>query len=308
MLSRLILFAFLGLGSAWAGQSSLCGPTAGIGAELEKIGPLALTDAAAYDQTIAPLQALRARYPEDLFVHERYQDFVQQYGIEGHLRQLTEEYQAFTFQHSGGLMYAYLFARSMIGRSTPSAIERLAEIAAKNPEFAPAHRELAEIYASERFRNPEKEKAEREKFLSSCPGSTLATLPPPLPGSSPLIARAEQMLAQNRDPDAANATALEGLRADEWRLQRIRPHDWYTVDYKRQTQRELQGEYWKVWGLQVRCYRKSRQPEKAAELLAQMEQRIAQLPKSDPNYSEAAATLARLRAEEGQKVQAPSAR
>jgi hypothetical protein len=201
-----------------------------------------------------------------------------------------------------------LRARSMVGRNTPSAIERLREISAKNPDFAPAHRVLAEVYNSERFRNPEKEKAEREKFLSACPGSTLATLPAPVPGPSPLIGRAEQTLGQNADPDAANATALEGLRADEWRLQRIRPHDWYSVDYKRQSQRELQAEYWRVWSLQVRCYRKAHQEEKAAELLGLMDKRAALLPRSDPNYSQALDTLARLHAEEGQKGQTSGTR
>ena len=307
MLLRLAAFALLASATAWAGKSALCEPAADIRGELEK-ATLPIASAEAFERNIAPLQALRSRSPGDLFVHERYQDAVQQYGIEGHLRQLTEEYQALTLEHPGELMYVYLFARSMIGRNTPSAIERLNEILGKNPDFAPAHRELAEIYASEPFRDSAKEKIEQEKFLSACPGSLLARRPAPLPDPSPLIGRAEQMLAQNGNPEAVAAMALEGLGADEWRLQRIRPHDWYSVDYKRRSQRELQAEYWRVWSLQVRCYRKANQAEKAAELLRLMEQRAAMLPQSDPNYPEALAILARLHAADGQAARSPSTR
>lgn len=308
MLFRIAVFALLGSAAAWAGQSALCEPAANIRAELEK-ATLPIASAEAFEQSITPLQALRSRNLGDIFVHERYQDAVQQYGIEGHLRQLTEEYQALTFEHPGELMYGYLFVRSMVGRNTPSAIERLNEILAKNPDFAPAHRALAEIYASTTFHDSAKEQIEQEKFLSACPGSRRTRRPAPLPDPSPLIERAEHELAQNGDPEAVAKMALEGLRADEWRLQRIRPHDWYSVEDKRQSQRELQSEYWRVWSLQVRCYRKANQAEKAAELLRLMEQRASLLrARSDPGYSDALAILARLHAEGGQDAQSPSPR
>ena len=57
--------------------------------------------------------------------------------------------------------------------------------------------------------------------------------------------------------------AEQGIRDDEWRLQRIRPFDWYTVDYKRQTQRELQAKYWRLWSIEVRCYRRAGRPGKS---------------------------------------------
>ena len=67
---------------------------------------------------MAPLLALRQRHPDDLLVHELYQDAVQRYGIEGHLRKLTEEYQILSMQHPDELMYDYLYARSLMGRNT----------------------------------------------------------------------------------------------------------------------------------------------------------------------------------------------
>jgi len=306
MFLRLAIFALLSSAIVCAGEAAWCGPAAGVRAELAGVAALPIADPVAFEQNVAPFTALRARYPNDLFVHEAYQDAVQQHGIEGHLRQLTEEYQSLALEHPGDLMYRYLAARSMIGRSTRSAIQQMNDILAEHPDFAPAHRALAEIYGAEAFRDQAKERMERQKLLALCPASVIQRRPGLLPDRSPLIERAEQMLAQNANPDAAVTTALAGLRADEWRLQRIRPFDWYSAEYKRQNQRELQAEYWRVWSLQVRCYRKARQPEKAAELLAIMEQRATQLRSSDPNYSVVLATLARLHAEEGQKV--PGAR
>ncbi len=57
-----------------------------------------------------------------------------------------------------------------------------------------------------------------------------------------MIEQAESLLVQDGDPGRIAAMAEQGIRDDEWRLQRIRPFDWYTVDYKRQAQRELAGE------------------------------------------------------------------
>lgn len=305
MFLRLALFALLSSATAWAGQPSLCEPAARIRAELVKAAALPVADPTAFEQNVAPFQALRERFPGNLFVHERYQDAVQQYGIEGHLRQLTQDYQNLTLEHSGDLMYRYLFARSMIGRGMASALQQLNGILAERPDFAPAHRALTEIYGSETFHDAEKEKIEREKFLSLCPGAVLARRPAPLPEPSPLIERAEKLLLQDGAPAGVSAMALEGLRADEWRLQRIRPVDWYSAEYKRQSQRELRAEYWRVWSLQVRCYRKANRLKEAADLLGAMEQRATLLrSRSDPSYSEALAILARLHAEEGQSVQA----
>jgi hypothetical protein len=305
MFLHLALFALLAAATAGASQPGVCEPATEIRAELERAAALPITDPPAFEQNIAPFRALRDHYAGDLFVHERYQDAVQQYGIEGHLRQLTQDYQNLALQHPGDLMYRYLFARSMMGRGTLSAIRQMNDILAEHPEFAPVHRALAEIYGAETFRDPGKEQTEREGFLALCPGSALQQRPAPLPDRSPLIGRAERMLAQNGDPDTAAAMALAGLRADEWRLQRIRPFDWYSAEYKRQNQRALGTEYWRVWSLQVRCYRRAHRPEKATELLRAMEQRGARLrSRSDPNYWDALAALARLYAEEGQKAQA----
>ncbi|HTR66618.1 MAG TPA: hypothetical protein VMH85_12640, partial [Terriglobales bacterium] len=60
-----------------------------IRAELRKAAAAPIMDASDFDHNIAPFRALRDRHPDDLFAHEGYQDAVQRFGIEGHLRALT---------------------------------------------------------------------------------------------------------------------------------------------------------------------------------------------------------------------------
>jgi hypothetical protein len=290
-------------------QSKACGPSPEIRSELERVA-VVVNGPSDFDRGLAPLAALRQRYPKDLWVNERYQDAVQQYGIEGHLRKLIEEYQVLSMQHPDDAMYSYLYARSLMGRYTSSAIQQLAEIVTQNANYAPAYGSLAEIYGSAAFHDEVKERVERERFFQLCPESRtnvslLRQRPAAVPELSPLIDQAETLLQQNGDPDRIAAMAEQGIRDDEWRLQRIRPFDWYSVDYKRQAQRELQAKYWRVWAVEVRCQRAAGRMQKATELIGVMEQRAASLQnQSDTVYWDALATLARLYEEGNQKDKA----
>ena len=76
-------------------------------------------------------------------------------------------------------MYDYLYARSLIGRNTTSAIRQINEILAEHPDFASGHRSLAEIILPLLSATTERERAERERFLQLCPGSALQQLPEP---------------------------------------------------------------------------------------------------------------------------------
>ena len=233
--------ALLLLTAAWA-QAETCGPSPEIRSQLDQI-KVVVSGPSDFDRGLLPLLALRRQHPSDLWVNQRYQDAVQQYGIEGHLRKLTEEYQVLAMQHPDELIYTYLYARSLMGRNTASAIQQMAEIIANHPDFALAHASLAEIYSSTVFHDESRAKAERERLLALCPGYSLQQRPAGLPDPSPLVDQAERLLAQQGDPDRIAALALQGIRADEWRLQRIRPFDWYSVEFKRQAQRELQAKY-----------------------------------------------------------------
>lgn len=298
----LIIVAFAAEATFSAAQSEFCRPSPEIEQQLNR-ATAPLTRADSFEQRIVPLQKLRAQYPQNLFVHQAYQDWVQQYGIEGQLRALISEYQVLATENPDALIYRYLYVRSTIGRSTPTATQELEAIAKENPDFAPARQSLAEIYASEMFGDPAREKAEHDRFRQLCPGSTLRKLPPDLPSPSSQLAAAAKLLASNGDPQQVLALAEQAIRDDEWRLQRIRPFDWYSVDFKRQAQRELQTSYWKMWDIEVRCAWKGGQPENANQLLAQMENRAEILrEKSDPFYSTAISTLARLHADGRQSM------
>jgi len=302
--ANLVLLIFVASAPAQGSAADACEPAPAIRAELEKASEV-VAGPSDFDKNVASLLALRRRHPHDLLVHERYQDAVQRYGIEGHLRKLTEDYQVLSMQHPEELMYTYLYARSLMGRNTTSAIKQMTEIVADHPEFAPAHRSLAEIYSSAAFHDQEREQAEREHFLALCPGSALQSLPGALPEPSPLVDQAERLLAENNDPDRIAAMAQQGIRDDERRLQRIRPFDWYSVDYKRQSQRDLQAKYWRLWSIQVRCNRRAGRPEKASELLSLIDQR-ARLLQNDSGsaYWDALAALVRLYQEGNQRVSA----
>ena len=289
------------VGSAAATEPTVCDPRPDVRAEIERAMAVPVADPRAFDQNVSPFQRLRERFPDDLFVHESYQDAVQRYGVEGHLRVLTDQYQTLASEHSGDLMYRYLYARSLLGRGTHSAIQEMAEILALSPGFAPAHRMLAGIYSTPAFREPEREEAERKNFLQTCPGSAPLKFSVALPDRSPRIDRAERWLKEGGDPEGIADLAEQGLKDDEWRLQRIRPFDWYSVAFKIESQRELQAEYWRVWSLQVRCYRKAGQAEKAAQLLAAMEQRAVQFRAQEGNIPWLPLTLlVRLCAERNQ--------
>lgn len=240
-----------------------------------------VTDAMDFDANTSAFRALRDRYPDDLLVHERYQDAVVAHGIEGHLRSLTEDYQARWIAHPSDLMYRYLHARALIGRSTNVAVQALEEIVRDAPEFAPSYRELAAIYASEAFHDASRERKARAQYFALCPGRTIAGYPVSLPVPSPLMDEAERLLEQEGDPRRAVELATRALRDDEWRLQRIRPFDWYSSDFKRQVQRELRGKYWRAWSVQVRCFRREGLAEKAAALLHTMDRHALALPQDE---------------------------
>jgi len=282
---------------------SACGPTPEIQTEFQRAAAIAAAVAdpfGAFDKA-APFLAVRDRHPDDLFAHERYQDAVNEYGIEGHLRLLHKQYKELDFKHPGDPKYHYLYLRTLAGRGTFGAIQGLYDLLANHPDFAPAHRTLAEIYSTDMFRDADKEKLERERYLAACPGGTFSHWPPPIPDPSPLIDQAALGFAEGASPEGVIAMTIQGLKEFEWRSQRVRAFDWYTPDFKRQDARDLRAQYWKAWPIQVRCYRKAGKTEDADQLLRLMNYRASLLLNApEPDYWNALQTLARLYAEANQ--------
>jgi hypothetical protein len=301
------MFALAVCSGALSAQPVPCKASPEILAEFQEAATASamVTDPFGALKKVEPFVALCYRHPDDLFVHERYQDAMHENGIEGHLRLLTKQYKTLEDKHAGEPMYHYLWLRTTVGRKTPEAIQGLNELVEAHPDFAPAHRTLAEIYGTEAFRDPEKEKSEKEKFVAHCPGGSFTHRPPSVPGPSPLLDRAERLLAENGGADRIIEMTVQGLKEFEWRSQRIRAFDWYSRDDKVQDARQLRDRYWQAWRVQVRCYRKAGRPEKANELLAHMEQRTIPLRnETGPAYWNALDVLAGLYLEGKQPEQA----
>lgn len=299
----IILLVVLSSGRGCQTQPAACEPNPEIRSELAKATAVNATGPNAIDSVLPPLAALRERHPDDLFVNEAYQAAVQEHGIEGYLEAMTSEYETLQAKHPGNEMYHYLFLRSLLGRNTSTAITGLNQMIEENPRFAPASRTLAEIYDAGRFKDAEKEKAERQRLAALCPNSIVRKLDA-LPEKSPLLDQAERLLTENVDPDRVVAMAMDGVRADEWRLQRIRPFDWYTVDYKRQASKDIRQEYWRAWVVQARCYNKAGRTNDAAGALNRLEGAAQQLRRDPSNaYWDALATLAQLYSESKQEGQ-----
>jgi hypothetical protein len=301
MATRYLIIVIAASAPAWCGEyRNFCQAPPEVEREFQKAAAAsaAVTDPFAALDRAAPFQAVRDRYPDNLFAHERYQDSIHEHGIEGHLALLETA-------HADDPMYRYLAARAIVGRNTAAAIKGMHELIAENPNFAPAHRTLAEIYRTEAFRDPEQEKIEKEKFFSLCPGGALTGRPPSIPGPSPLIEEAARLLDESGDADRIVAMTVEGLKEFEWRSQRIRAFDWYTRAYKLQDARDLRAKYWQAWPIQVRAYHKAGLPEKAHQLLASMEERARPLRyQAGSAYWNAQEVLAQLYLEARQTQQA----
>ncbi len=235
---------------------------------------------APYEERMAPLRELRDRFAGDLFVHLRYQDAIFEHGIEGHLKEMLEEYLQLQIQHDGDPFYLYLAGRAFEGRGTKRAIATMEQVLAIDPGFAPAHRTLAGIYGSKAFADPRKERAERRKFAAACPNSAIGRRPTPPPPRSTFFARLQETKLTPAQEEAIPAGVDRALAQDEWRALRIRLFDWYGVEYQRQVLHDLQAEYWQAWRVLVRHYRRTGQQAQADKLLAEMEERLLRLQRS----------------------------
>jgi hypothetical protein len=286
--------------AALSAQGDLCAPSAEIVRELEQASSGAPEQGPA-EQLIVSLRNLRARFPENLFVHLAYQDAVKQRGVEGHLKEVFEDYLILRTQHPDDPFHLYLFGRALEGRTTPEAISLLEGVLKLDPAFAPAHRSLAEIYGSVRFRDRAKEKSERAQFQQACPASAIASQPPPLPPPGDFSA-AERLLGKSEAKDRVVELVFQAFEQNEWRQQQIRPFDWYTEDEKKQAALNAMVAQWRGWALLVRHYRAVNLDDKAQQQLSEMQERFERIRgnRYPELYWTGAITLVRLHAEDKQ--------
>ncbi len=294
-----LLALTLSASAANSAPGPLCEPGAEVLRELEEASPATVAENATVEQVIEPLRSLRVRFPDDLFVHLRYQDAIKERGVEGHLKEMFEEYLVLKIKHPNDPFYLYLFGRTLEGRTTPQAISTMEEVLQLDPGFAPAHRTLAEIYGSAAFRDRKKENAQRFKFQEACPGSAIAIQPPPLPPPGD-FSTAERLLGQNDSSERVVELVDQALQQQAWRMHRIWPFDWYTAEQKKQAVLEAQSAQWRGWSLLIRHYRALHQDATAQQLLSELQDRFQHIhgDRSPDLFWTAATALVQLHAEE----------
>jgi hypothetical protein len=114
---------------------------------------------------IAALKALLKRYPNDVFVHSRYQDE----AMDPTVRErdaVIAEYGALAGKHPKDPVYAYLAARARIDATTKQVVPQLEALTATVPS---ARLALVRIYQAPNFRDPKMAREHLAAFMKACP-------------------------------------------------------------------------------------------------------------------------------------------
>jgi tetratricopeptide (TPR) repeat protein len=155
---------------------------------------------------IAELRSLLQQYPEDLFVHRRYQQQFPQ--SETAYETALSEYRALLDKRPDNPRYLYLYGRMLIGKQTPEAIAHIHKALERAPDFPWAHLALAEIHNYPNFRDDKKLETHLEAFMRLCP-STLAGFSYLRRVENPDLLK----LRRKREVDRPDAGAIEKARA-----------------------------------------------------------------------------------------------
>ncbi len=158
--------AAFGIGSAAQAQTTLpCEASPEVKQALQN-----LPDASDRTARINNLRALLERFPDDLFVHQRYQDAAM-YPAASDRDAIIAEYRALAERHPGSTLYDYLAVRPQIGVKTKELIPRFEKLTSAVPS---AYLNLVNIYQSPNFKDPKKARENLEGFMKACPSSIRA--------------------------------------------------------------------------------------------------------------------------------------
>jgi len=130
----------------------------------------AMTSAARKEKHLTVLRSLLERYPDDLFVHRRYQD-VARGGMDADPRDLIEQYRMLLGKRPDDPVYLYLYGRLLIGRKTLEAREQMEKALRQNSNFPWPHLALANIYGIPRYKDKAKSNEAIKAFTGLCPSS-----------------------------------------------------------------------------------------------------------------------------------------
>ena len=111
------------------------------------------------------IRALVERFPNEVIVHQTYQDSLKYDPTGRGPEAVLKEYQALPEKYPGDPMYAYLAARALIGYKTKEAIPQLEKLA----DYPWSHVALASVYSAPNFKNLEKLREHLDAFMKACP-------------------------------------------------------------------------------------------------------------------------------------------
>jgi len=124
-------------------------------------------------QRQAIFDSLFAQYPDNFFVHRRYQDSKLHafQPTESDVDSFIKEYQSLLEKHPNDPKYLYLYGRALFGQRNSKAASYQEKALQADPNFAWAHLQLATFYASGADRDPAKRQRHIEAFMKLCPSS-----------------------------------------------------------------------------------------------------------------------------------------
>ncbi|HET6373260.1 MAG TPA: redoxin domain-containing protein [Candidatus Polarisedimenticolia bacterium] len=121
-------------------------------------------------QRLARLRLLRERYPDDLFVHLRYQ-YVSKGAPDADLEPLIAEYRKRLENRPEDPLSRVLLASLLVGQETKESIELLEQVVRQEPDLARAHYELAIIANLPAYADKAKALAHLKRYMELCPSS-----------------------------------------------------------------------------------------------------------------------------------------
>jgi thiol-disulfide isomerase/thioredoxin len=230
---RIRVVAFLSLlllptVAAAQNTGNYCEPSAAVKEEIKKVNNVLYDQARLTirrERQIAMLQELLKKYPGDFHLQRRYQD-ARRYGMIVEWKPLLTDYREQMEKNPRDPVAIYLYSRLMVGRNTKEAIELSNKVLEISPEFSPVHLQLAEIYSSPNFRDPNKSVEHLKQWMSRCPNSLDGLRLISRSGDKNLMASAAQSLRSRLQSSTAEEDLgyWDQLWALEFKLKPVPEH------------------------------------------------------------------------------------
>jgi len=168
-----LLFAFSAVLAQAQEANKYCEASPAIKAALKKISELddgKLPTKSVREQTLEQVRALFKQYPDDLFVHRRYQD-ARNNTMGGDPEPLLTEYRERLEKHPDDPVSLYLYGNLLIGTRTKEALGLMEKALKQAPTFARAHQAMFQIYQYPAYRDKAKAQEHLKQVLNACPST-----------------------------------------------------------------------------------------------------------------------------------------